>query len=193
VTRDGLADWTGPREALADWTAALGHRPRAGRGTLPVMSNNWPTVTELAAQEAELQLDGFDEDQAWALGVALVEEARQRGAGVVVDVERAGRQLFHAALPGTAPDNDEWIRRKGNVVRRFGHSSLYVGQVCRDQGTTIEEKYAVPTADYAAHGGAFPLLVRGVGSVGVIAVSGLPQLEDHDLVVSVLRGQLGSR
>ena len=163
------------------------------RGTLPGMSDDWPTVAELAAQEAELQVDGFDEDQAWALGVALVEEARRRDAGVVVDIERAGRQLFHAALPGTAPDNDEWIRRKGNVVRRFGRSSLHVGQLCRDQGTTIEDKYVVSSADYAAHGGAFPLLVRGVGPVGVVAVSGLPQLEDHDLVVSVLRGHLAGR
>ena len=165
----------------------------AARGTLPGMTDDWPTVAELAAQEAELQLDGFDEDQAWALGVALVQEARRRGAGVVIDIERAGHQLFHAALPGTAPDNDEWIRRKGNVVRRFGRSSLHVGQVCRDQGTTIEDKYAVASADYAAHGGAFPLLVRGVGPIGVVAVSGLPQLEDHDLVVSVLRSHLAGR
>ena len=76
---------------------------------------------------------------------------------------------------------------QGNVVRRFGHSSLYVGRLCRDGGTTIEEKYGVPTADYAAHGGAFPLLVRDVGPVGVVAVSGLPQLEDHALVVWGLR------
>jgi uncharacterized protein (UPF0303 family) len=157
------------------------------------MSDDWPTVAELAAQEAELQVDRFDEDRAWTLGVALVEEARRRGAPVVVDIERAGRQLFHAALPGSVPDNDEWIRRKGNVVRRFGRSSLHVGELCRDQGTTIEEKYAVASADYAAHGGAFPLLVRGVGPVGVIAVSGLPQLEDHDLLVSVLRAQLAGR
>jgi uncharacterized protein (UPF0303 family) len=154
------------------------------------MSEDWPTVAELAAEEDELRLDGFDEEQAWFLGTALVEEARRRGAGVVVDIERAGRQLFHAALAGTAADNDEWIRRKGNVVRRFGHSSLHVGQLCRDQGTTIEEKYAVPTADYAAHGGAFPLLARGVGAIGVVAVSGLPQLEDHALLVSVLRSHL---
>jgi uncharacterized protein (UPF0303 family) len=156
------------------------------------MSEDWPTVAELAAEEDELRLDGFDEEQAWVLGTALVEEARRRGAGVVVDIERVGRQLFHAALPGTAADNDEWIRRKGNVVRRFGHSSLHVGQLCRDQGTTIEEKYAVPTADYAAHGGAFPLLARGVGAIGVVAVSGLPQLEDHALLVSVLRSHLAS-
>jgi uncharacterized protein (UPF0303 family) len=154
------------------------------------MSDDWPAVADLAAQETELQLAHFDEDDAWALGSALVEEARRRGAGVVIDIERAGWQLFHAALPGSAPDNDQWIRRKGNVVRRFGRSSLHVGQLCRDQGTTLEEKYAVPSADYAAHGGAFPLVVRGVGPVGVVAVSGLPQLADHDLLVTVLRGWL---
>ena len=151
------------------------------------MSRDDPTLAELLAQEDELRLGRFDNDDAWSLGSVLVEEARRRGAAVVVDIERGSQQLFHAALPGTAPDNDSWIRRKGNVVRRFGHSYLYVGRLCRDGGTTIEEKYGVPTADYAAHGGAFPLLVRDVGPVGVVAVSGLPQLEDHALVVWGLR------
>jgi len=150
----------------------------------------WPTVGELAAEEAELQLAGLDNDDAWRLGVALVEEARRRELGVVVDLRRGDQQLFHAALPGTAPDNDRWVERKVAVVRRFGHSSLYVGQVCRDGGTTLAEKYAVPEADYAAHGGAFPLTVRGVGPVGVVTVSGLPQLDDHRLVVQVLRAFL---
>lgn len=155
--------------------------------------NSFPALAVLAAQEAELQLARFDHDDAWRLGLALVEEARSRAAGVVVDIERGGQQLFHAALPGTAPDNDQWIRRKGNVVRRFGHSSLYVGQQCREQGTTFEEKFGLPGADYAAHGGAFPLLVRDVGPVGVVCVSGLPQLQDHELVVHVLRATLAGR
>jgi len=148
------------------------------------------TLAELAAQEDELQLRRFDNDDAWVLGVALVEAARHDGAPVVVDIERGGQQLFHAALPGTAPDNDSWIVRKGNVVRRFGHSSLHVGQSCREQGTTFEERFGLPSAEYAAHGGAFPLLVRDVGRVGVVAVSGLPQVADHRLVVRVLRQHL---
>lgn len=150
------------------------------------------TLSELAAQEDELQLVRFDNDDAWALGVALVEAARRAGAGLVVDIERGGQQLFHAALAGTAPDNDSWIVRKGNVVRRFGHSSLYLGQLCREQGTTFEAKFGLPSTEYAAHGGAFPLLIRDVGPVGVVAVSGLPQLEDHRLVVGVLRRHLAS-
>lgn len=154
------------------------------------LSNEPFTLAELAAHEAELRLTRFDNDDAWALGVVLVEEARRRGAGVVVDIERGGQQLFHAALPGTTPDNDTWIARKGNVVRRFGHSSLYMGQLCREQGTTFEETIGLPPSEYAAHGGAFPLLVRDVGPIGVVAVSGLPQLQDHRLVVLGLRALL---
>jgi uncharacterized protein (UPF0303 family) len=150
-----------------------------------------PTLADLAAHEAELQLDRFDNDDAWALGVALVDEARRRGLPVVIDITRSGQQLFHAALPGTAPDNDAWVARKSAVVNRFGHSSLYMGQLCRDAGTTLAEKYGLPEAGYAAHGGAFPLIVRGVGPVGVVTVSGLPQVEDHQLVVSVLRAFRG--
>src|SRR5688572_29532786 len=79
---------------------------------------------------------------------------------VVVDITRSGQQLFHAALPGTAPDNDAWVVRKSAVVSRFGHSSLYMGQLCRDAGTTLAERYGLSEEEYAAHGGAFPLVVR---------------------------------
>ena len=144
-------------------------------------------ISTLEEHERRLRLPGFDNDDAWRLGVALVEEARRRELGVVVDIRRGDQQLFHAALPGTAADNDRWVERKVAVVRRFGHSSLYLGQVCRDGGTTLAEKYGLPETDFAAHGGAFPIVVRGVGPVGVVTVSGLPQLDDHRLVVEVLR------
>jgi uncharacterized protein (UPF0303 family) len=149
--------------------------------------SDWPTVAELAAEEAELRWAHFDEDDAWRLGVALVERARARRLPVAVDVRRGDHHLFHAALPGSAPDNDAWLLRKSRVVARFHHSSLHVGQLCRDAGRTIEEMFLVPETEYAAHGGAFPLVVAGVGVVGSVGVSGLPQLEDHALVVETLR------
>jgi uncharacterized protein (UPF0303 family) len=141
----------------------------------------------LARDEEELQLPAFDNDTAWALGCALVEEGRRKGAAITVDISRNGQQLFHAALPGTAADNDEWVRRKARVVQRFGHSSLLVGAQCRAQGRTFEEKYRLDPDTYAAHGGAFPIIVRGTGVVGAVVVSGLPQREDHALVVGTLR------
>ncbi len=150
----------------------------------------WPSVAELTAQEQELRWQRFDEDDAWRLGVALATTAREQQLPVAVDITRGDHQLFHAALPGSAPDNDAWLRRKARVVRRFHHSSLHVGQLCRDAGRSLEEMFLVPTGRYAAHGGAFPLTVVGVGVIGSVAVSGLPQLEDHALVVEVVRSLL---
>lgn len=40
---------------------------------------------------------------------------------------------------------------------------------------------------HAAHGGAFPVIVRNVGVVGTVTVSGQPREEDRRLVVQVLR------
>lgn len=164
--------------------------PGTGHGTMNDADRVWPSVAELVAQERELRWERFDEDVAWRLGTAMVTTARRRQLPVAVDISRDDHQLFHAALPGSTPDNDAWLLRKARVVRRFHKSSLHVGQVCRDAGRTLEEMFLVPQREYAAHGGAFPLHVVGAGVVGCVAVSGLPQLEDHALVVEVLHGLL---
>jgi uncharacterized protein (UPF0303 family) len=150
-------------------------------------------LVALLREERELQLTSFTNADAWRLGVALIEAARARGAAVTVDIRRGDQQLFHAALDGTSADNDAWIERKVRVVRRFGHSSFYVGTSLRLDGTTIRDKFLLDEAEYAPHGGAFPVIVRGVGPVGVVTVSGLPQEEDHRLVVEVLRRLVDSQ
>jgi uncharacterized protein (UPF0303 family) len=149
-----------------------------------------PTLDELAAEEAELQFAAFTEDDAWTLGSAMVATARAAGAPVGIDITRHGHQLFHAALPGSSPDNDRWIERKARVVDRFGHSSLYMRTLCARDGSTLEEEFLLDGREFAAHGGAFPLLVRGVGPVGTVVVSGLPQVDDHRMVVTALREHL---
>lgn len=58
---------------------------------------------------------------------------------------------------------------------RFRHSSFYMGRYCASQNKTLEEKYYVSEQEYAAHGGAFPLIIKDVGVVGTITVSGLAQ------------------
>lgn len=145
-----------------------------------------PTTAELLAQEERLQFTHFDNDDARRLGSLLVDLARERGLPVTVDVRRGEQQLFHCALPGTSADNDAWVERKNRVVRRYGHASYLVGRQFRDKGTTFEDSSRLDPDRYAAHGGAFPVLVRGVGPVGTVTVSGLPQVEDHLLVVEAL-------
>lgn len=144
-------------------------------------------LSELRQQEEDIQFTSFSNDTALAVGMALLQEARKQGKAVAIDITRSGLQLFHFAMEGTAVDNGEWIKRKNNVVYRFGHSSFYVGISLLNAGKTMEEKYLLSSSDYAAHGGAFPLIIKGVGVVGTITVSGLPQQEDHELVVNTLK------
>ncbi len=154
------------------------------------MRDAFPSLAELAAEEEELQFPSFTNDDAWELGSALVAAARRAAAPVAVEIVRNGHRLFAAALTGAAPDNASWIERKSRVVHRFGHSSLYVRQASIERGTTFEAEFALDPGRYAAHGGAFPVLVRDVGPVGVVAVSGLPQLADHRMLTDVLREHL---
>jgi uncharacterized protein (UPF0303 family) len=144
-------------------------------------------LEKLLKEEAELQFSAFNEDIAWRLGVTLLEHATPSRLAVTIDIMRGEQQLFHAALPGTSADNDEWIKRKVRVVYRFGHSSFYMGQLLKSMSKSIEEVYLIPESQFAAHGGCFPILVRGTGMVGAVTVSGLPQEEDHALVTQVLR------
>ncbi|WP_432171656.1 heme-degrading domain-containing protein [Streptomyces sp. 1222.5] len=145
-----------------------------------------PSVEELQEQERRLVFRRFTHDDAWALGSLLVEMARERRAPVAVDIHRAGQQLFHAALPGSTPDNGAWIARKRRVVERYGAASYLVGARFRAKGTTFEDSSRLDPDTYAAHGGSFPVHVENVGVVGAVTVSGLPQLEDHRLVVEAL-------
>jgi uncharacterized protein (UPF0303 family) len=145
-----------------------------------------PSLEELEAQERRLVFSQFTYEDAWALGSLLVELARERQAPVAIDIHRAGQQLFHAALPGSTPDNDAWIARKRRVVERYGSASYLVGARFRAKGTTFEDSSRLDPDAYAAHGGSFPVNVVGAGVIGAVTVSGLPQLEDHRFVVEAL-------
>ncbi|MBV8898806.1 MAG: heme-degrading domain-containing protein, partial [Verrucomicrobia bacterium] len=110
---------------------------------------------------------------------------------VAIEVRRFGQQLFFTALTGATPDNAEWIRRKANTVQRFHRSSYAIGLDLRQKNSNLADKYGLPMSDYAAHGGSFPLNVAGAGVIGSLTVSGLPQREDHELVVEALCAHLG--
>jgi uncharacterized protein (UPF0303 family) len=147
-------------------------------------------LEQLLREEQELQFMSFNESTAWQVGCQLVERAQKQGLPITIDITRGSHQLFHASLSGTSADNDEWLKRKVRLVYRFGHSSFYVGQLLKSKGKDLEEAYLIPESDYAPHGGCFPVLVRNSGMVGTITVSGLPQEEDHRLVVQAIREYL---
>ncbi|MGH9589351.1 MAG: heme-degrading domain-containing protein [Terracidiphilus sp.] len=142
-------------------------------------------LTRVTQQERELHLPRFDAEVAWEIGTRLRAMAQERGLAIVIDVRRFNQPLFYAALEGTTPDNPEWVRRKSNVVARYHRSSYGMGLNLKLKGQTLEER-GHSIADFAAHGGSFPLRVEGAGIIGSVTVSGLPQRDDHELVVEAL-------
>jgi uncharacterized protein (UPF0303 family) len=148
-------------------------------------------LDRIALQEQRLQFERFDATTAWTLGTRLKEAAEAHGFAVAIDIQLHGQPLFFYAMPGTTPDNVDWIRRKRNVVLRFQRSSYAIGLQLQQQQTTLEKQIGVDARDYAPHGGCFPLNLRGTGCIGTITVSGLPQRQDHELVVEVLAELLG--
>ena len=148
-------------------------------------------ILALEEHERRLTFTRFDNADAWHLGSLLVDLATARELPVAVDIRRGTQQLFHAALPGSTAENDSWIARKVRVVERFSASSYLVGRRLAAKGDTLDARHGVDPARFAAHGGAFPIRVPDVGVVGVVTVSGLPQAEDHALVVEAIESFLG--
>ena len=145
----------------------------------------------IARQEAELVFDGFHEQRAFELGCLLREIAVKKKLGVVIDIRFWNRPLFFAATAGVNAGNHDWVRRKVNVVERFLKSTYRLMLEMKRPDGDLEPRHGLSIEDYVLAGGAFPITIKGVGPVGVVAVSGLPQREDHNLVVEALCAHLG--
>lgn len=140
----------------------------------------------IAEQERLLRFDTFSAQIAWVIGSALREAAVARNAAMTFEIQLAGRTLFQAAT-GEAPAGQmDWIRRKRNTVLRFGRSSYAMGLELAASGLTMEVRHGLTPAEYAMHGGGFPLQLRGSGCVGTIVSSGLAQREDHNMVIEAV-------
>jgi len=148
-------------------------------------------IRRIAAQEERLQFDAFDPRQAWEIGLALKATGDAGRLPIVVDIRLVSMALVSFALPGGAPDNFDWARRKRNVVFRFHHSSYAIGLKLQLEAKTLADLGALPERDYAVHGGSVPILLKGTGCVGAVTVSGLPQRDDHRIVVEAMAKVLG--
>lgn len=140
-------------------------------------------------QLRRLRFAAFDEDTAWELGSDLRRRASDLGVAVTIEIRLAGATVFLSAMPGTSPANADWARRKRNVVELLHRPSYAVGLEAAGTGRSLLEEMGLDPREVASHGGAFPIVVDGVGCVGVATVSGLPQRDDHALVVEAIAGR----
>ncbi len=148
-------------------------------------------LARIGEQLRRLRFTSFDEDAAWNLGSDLRRRARDRHAAVTIEVRLNGDTVFLHAMPGTTPANADWARRKRNVVELLHQPSYAVGLHAARDGRSILDMMGLSERDHACHGGSFPIVVDGVGCVGSVTVSGLPQRVDHAMVVEALATAVG--
>lgn len=148
-------------------------------------------LARIAEQERRLRFAALDLDQLWQLGMELRAMARARQLALAIEIRVACQTVFYNTMPGAAPNNADWARRKRNTVEMLHTSSYAVGLAARRKGVSLEQGSGQPLRDYAIHGGSFPLLLEGLGVVGAVTVSGAPEREDHALVVEALARTLG--
>ncbi|PBB97875.1 heme-degrading domain-containing protein [Mesorhizobium sp. WSM3862] len=148
-------------------------------------------IALIKKQEATLVFPAFDEAVAFQIGAAIRERALNENLPIIVDIRTFDRPLFYAAMPGSNASNPDWARRKINVVKRYLTSTYRMVLEQRRPDRTFKVGEALDIADYVLAGGGFPVAVKGAGVIGVIAVSGLPEREDHGVVVDALCAHLG--
>ncbi|MFV0635988.1 heme-degrading domain-containing protein [Mitsuokella sp.] len=149
------------------------------------------TCEALLQLEKELVFPSFTSRDALKLGLLFVQMAEKEGKGPIgIKIEKNRHVLFSHLMDGTMPENGHWYDRKKRVVDRFFHSSKYVGEMFKADGTTFEEASLLDPEQFQAVGGSFPLTIEGAGVVGSITVCGLTSDEDHDLCVRGIRAYL---
>ena len=156
-------------------------------------SDNWPSIDELEAQERDLVLERADLASMHELGRLMSTAAEDRELPILIQIRAGARLVYVAALPGSTASNDQWAARKARLTEYFEQSSLLVRLRHERDGQDVHSANTLSPDLYQAHGGAFPLRARGVGVIGSVVVSGLPQIEDHAFVVEQLRLFLGKR
>lgn len=149
-------------------------------------SDNWPRIDVLEAQERNLVLDHADLGSLQSLGRQMSKAAEARDLPIVIQIRAGARLVYVAALPGSTASNDLWAARKARLTEHFEQSSMLVRLRHERDGQDVHGAHTLAPDLYQAHGGAFPLRARGVGVIGSVVVSGLPQIEDHAFVVEQL-------
>ena len=147
----------------------------------------------LIEQEKSLRLDFINIESAILLGELAKNIGLDKKLPIAVEVRLNDWIVYHASLPGSKPENDWWINRKARVVMLKHHSTMYERVSAQERGVDWYKENNVLEETHAIHGGGLPLITKDRGFVGVLLVSGLPQVEDHLLGVEVLTKFLASK
>ena len=144
------------------------------------------TSYQLIAEEQILILPSLGAAEALEIGEIAKSLGVARNLPIATEVRLGDWIIYHASLPGSTPENDWWMSRKARVVMLKQHSTMYERVSAEERGVNWYQENNLSDETHAIHGGGLPLITKNEGFVGVLLISGLPQIEDHLLGVEVL-------
>ena len=143
-------------------------------------------------QENRFQFCSFSQNDAKDLGDMLYQTSLSHSGPVAIEITLNHLVIYRFFPDGTNRNNELWLRAKANTVEMLGISSFHFAGQLEDSGETQEEK-RMPRDTYAACGGGFPIRLKEGAVIGSICVSGLPDWEDHQVIVETLEAYFQKR
>jgi uncharacterized protein (UPF0303 family) len=137
-------------------------------------------------EEQVLTITSVDLAGALEIGEIAKSLAVLRKLPIAIQVRLDDWIIYHASLPGSKPENDWWMSRKARVVMLKHHSTMYERVSAEERRVDWHKENKLLDETHAIHGGGLPLITKNEGFVGMLLISGLPQVEDHLLGVEVL-------
>ena len=144
------------------------------------------TSIQLQKEEQLLKLPLLDNLNAVEIGEIAKSIGLIRKLPIAIEIRLGDWIIYHASLPGSTPENDWWMSRKARTVMLKQHSTMYERVSAEERGVDWYKENDLLDETHAIHGGGLPLITEKEGFVGVLLISGLPQVEDHLLGVEVL-------
>jgi uncharacterized protein (UPF0303 family) len=144
------------------------------------------TSSQLLVEEQILTLPSLSAAEALEVGEIAKSLGMARNLPIATEVRIGDWIIYHASLPGSKPENDWWMSRKARVVMLKHHSTMYERVSAEERGVDWHKENNLLDETHAIHGGGLPLITKNEGFVGVLLISGLPQVQDHLLGVEVL-------
>ena len=143
------------------------------------------TSKQLLDEEQILKIPSLTNSDATEIGAIAATLGRRRNLPITIEVRIGNWMVYHASLEGSKPENDWWIKRKVAVVMLKQHSTMYERVSAEEGGVDWHKENNLQDETHAIHGGALPL-ITDEGFIGILIISGLPQVEDHLFAVEVL-------
>ncbi|MFI3283637.1 MAG: heme-binding protein [Erysipelotrichaceae bacterium] len=141
---------------------------------------------EILAEEQTYRFETFNAEIALKIGNYIANKAIKHNMRIGVDIYVNGRTLFHFLSDQCSPDNDQWLKRKKNMVLYFQHSTKFMVEKLKGNSSLLSTKYGLKEQEYALIEGGFPIITE-FGVIGAICVSGLLPEEDHQMVIEAIQ------